>query len=80
MTEHSGSDLNIVRVKGREYLVPRSISDNPRARRLFVRAVERSLETYERLLQAGVPEEEAKYVLITPFAEYLPESELGAEG
>jgi len=77
MTEHGGTGLGILRVKGREYLVPRSISDNPRARRLFVRAVEKSLEAYERLIQAGVPEEEAKYVLITPFAEYLPESELG---
>lgn len=75
MTESSNPKLAIVTISGREYLVPRSIAENPQARRLFIRAVERSLDTYERLIEAGIPEEEAKYVLITTFEGYLPDSE-----
>lgn len=72
MSESIHPKLTRITVEGHEYLVPESVTGNPRARRLLVRAIKSSLEVYKRLLEAGVPEEDARYALITPFAKYLP--------
>lgn len=60
--------------KGPKLRILESIADNPEARRLFVRAARSSLKVYRQMMEAGVPEEEAKYVLIMPFASLGPET------
>lgn len=48
---------------GLETIKPATIAENPEANELFDEMVERTVETYKALLAAGVPAEDARYIL-----------------
>ncbi|MEM3579186.1 MAG: FAD-dependent thymidylate synthase [Candidatus Bathyarchaeia archaeon] len=47
----------------KSYVVPPSINANPEAKKLFDNALEHISETYNKLLEMGVPKEDARYIL-----------------
>lgn len=56
----------LVKIRGRSYILPRSIADNSKIFAEFVRYVELSYKAYEKLISKGIPEEDARYILIEP--------------
>ncbi len=48
---------------GLETVKPGSVADDPEASRVFDEAVEAAIAAYERLLEAGIPAEDARYLL-----------------
>lgn len=49
--------------EGLEVVKPKSISENERANELFDRMIEQSMQAYQAFLEAGVPAEDARYIL-----------------
>lgn len=47
----------------KQYVIPPSINDNSEAKKIFDKALESVSEAYNKLLQAGVPKEDARYIL-----------------
>ena len=48
---------------GLETVKPGSVADDPEASRVFDEAIEAAIAAYERLLEAGIPAEDARYLL-----------------
>lgn len=48
---------------GLETVKPGSVADDPEASRVFDEAIEATIAAYERLLEAGIPAEDARYLL-----------------
>ncbi|MEM3609023.1 MAG: FAD-dependent thymidylate synthase [Candidatus Bathyarchaeia archaeon] len=46
-----------------KYVTPKSIAENTEAKRVFEEALEKISEAYQRLLQLGVPKEDARFIL-----------------
>jgi thymidylate synthase (FAD) len=46
-----------------KYVTPQSISDNAEAKDIFDRTLERISETYQKLLDMGIPKEDARFIL-----------------
>jgi thymidylate synthase (FAD) len=47
----------------KSYVVPPSITANPEAEKIFDETLERISETYNKLLNMGIPKEDARYIL-----------------
>lgn len=47
----------------KEYVIPPSLIGNPQANRLFNETLENVSQTYQKLLDMGVPKEDARYIL-----------------
>ncbi|MEM1566085.1 MAG: FAD-dependent thymidylate synthase [Candidatus Bathyarchaeia archaeon] len=47
----------------KSYVVPPSIDANPEAQKLFTETLRRISETYNKLLDMGIPREDARYIL-----------------
>ncbi|MBS7616645.1 FAD-dependent thymidylate synthase [Candidatus Bathyarchaeota archaeon] len=47
----------------KQYVIPPSINGNSEAKKIFDKALESVSEAYNKLLQAGVPKEDARYIL-----------------
>jgi thymidylate synthase (FAD) len=46
-----------------KYVTPQSISENAEAKDIFDRTLERISETYQKLLNMGIPKEDARFIL-----------------
>ncbi|MEM3672616.1 MAG: FAD-dependent thymidylate synthase [Candidatus Bathyarchaeia archaeon] len=46
-----------------KYVTPKSIAENAEAKRVFEETLEKISEAYKRLLQLGIPKEDARFVL-----------------
>jgi thymidylate synthase (FAD) len=46
-----------------KYVTPRSIADNPEAKRVFDETLERISEAYQSLLKMKIPKEDARFIL-----------------
>jgi thymidylate synthase (FAD) len=46
-----------------KYVTPKSIAENADAKKIFEETLEKISETYQRLMQLGVPKEDARFIL-----------------
>lgn len=60
---YSQKSQRYVKEKHFEYITPASIANDPEAKEIFDRSMEYLANHYEELLQAGIPGEDARYVL-----------------
>ena len=63
--ERSQRYVNLNRIKDEEFyaVIPEEIKDNPFAMDIYIKAIMRAKEDYNDLLELGIKEEDARYVL-----------------
>ncbi|MDO9509464.1 MAG: FAD-dependent thymidylate synthase [Thermovirgaceae bacterium] len=63
LASYSQQSQRYVEMKDPEAVVPPSISSNPAAREIFDRKIRESHEAYKDMIAAGIPREDARYIL-----------------
>lgn len=52
-----------VKVKKANAIIPHTIEKNPELKKMFYDSIQQSFDTYQKLLSAGIPREDARFVL-----------------
>lgn len=63
IASYSQQSQRHVRVGEQDFVIPPSVRSNPAFREVFQGALELSFEAYRKLLESGVPVEDARYIL-----------------
>lgn len=63
LASYSQQSQRYVSYKSPDYVIPPSIASDPDRKKLFERAVNTAFEQYRGLIEAGVPVEDARYLL-----------------
>lgn len=63
LASYSQQSQRYVEMKEPEAVVPPTVSSNPAAREIFEKTIRDSHEAYRSMIEAGVPREDARYIL-----------------
>ncbi len=61
-SQESQRYVNYMKVPSLPYIVPPSLENRPEARQIFDNAVQQTLDAYRRMVEAGIPAEDARYI------------------
>lgn len=63
LASYSQQSQRYVSMKEASFIIPPSIADNPEAQKLFSTAIEEDKKIYQELLNLGIPQEDARYMM-----------------
>ncbi|MCX6695215.1 MAG: FAD-dependent thymidylate synthase [Candidatus Altiarchaeota archaeon] len=63
LASYNQQSQRYVNEQGFEYVTPPTVDKNPEARKVFDEGVENTRRTYKRLMELGVPKEDARFIL-----------------
>ncbi|MCK4969098.1 MAG: FAD-dependent thymidylate synthase [Thermoplasmata archaeon] len=63
IASYSQQSQRYVRFDEATYVTPPEVEDSPEAKRVFDRTIEEAWQAYRELVEAGIPEEDARFVL-----------------